>query len=90
MCKKLIAIQNGNTPSKVVIPFNEPDLWFDKLLTLANYEGTKNKLKYREKDIAFLTIWQENLNRAESDINTLVENAITIMQKATVSAMLLC
>lgn len=80
--KKLIAIQNGNTPSKVVIPFNEPDLWFDKLLTLANYEGTKNKLKYREKDIAFLTIWQENLNRAESDINTLVENAITIMQKS--------
>lgn len=79
---KLIAISKGQKPKKIIVPFDEPDLWFDKLLTLANYTGTQNKLKYREKDIAFLTIWQENLNRSESNINTLIENAITIMQNS--------
>lgn len=80
--KKLITIQNGETPEKVKLPFRETDLHFDKLLTLANYEGTQNKLKYREKDLAFLTIWQENLNRSKDDIQALLENAFTIMQKS--------
>lgn len=79
---KLSAIRSGNTFEKVVIPFNEPDLWFDKLLSLANFAGTQNKLKYREKDIAFLTIWQENLNRMERNIDHLIDNAISIMQNS--------
>ena len=80
--KKLQCIWKHQSYEKYIVAFNEPDLLFDKLLSLANYEGTKNKLKYREKDIAFLTIWQENLNRSEHDTKILLENAVTIMQNS--------
>lgn len=80
--EKLTALAAGVTPRRVVVPFNEPDLWFDKLLNLANYAGTQNKLKYREKDIAFLTIWQDNLNRSDNNISRLLENAVNIMQNS--------
>lgn len=79
---KLAALQRGERPQKVVLPFMEQDLWFDKLLVLANYTGTQNKLKYREKDLAFLTIWQENLNRSEQNIDNLIDNAVAIMQNS--------
>lgn len=79
---KLIALQEKKPFQKFVLEFNEAELQFDRLLNLANYEGTQNKLKYREKDIAFLTIWQENLNRSATDIHTLIENAITIIQNS--------
>ena len=80
--EKLIAIYNEQPYEKPIVAFHETDLWFDKLLSLANYVGTQNKLKYREKDIAFLTIWQENLNRTELNQDKLLENAITITQNS--------
>lgn len=80
--EKLATLQRGGTFAKTFVPFQESDLHFDKLITLATFEGTRNKLKYREKDIAFLTIWQENLNRSESDINKLIESAIAITQNS--------
>ena len=79
---KLTALLEGTTFKKFVLNFNEAELQFDKLLNLANYVGTQNKLKYREKDIAFLTIWQENLNRMDTDIHSLINNAITIIQNS--------
>lgn len=79
---KLTAIAFHDIPQKVILPFNEPDLWFDKLLTLANYCGTQNKLKYREKDISFLTIWQENINTSKGNVNDMIENAVSIMQNS--------
>ena len=82
LAQKLEALHDKKTVPRVRLPFNEADLWFDKLLSLANYAGTQNKLKYREKDISFLTIWLENLNRSASDINALIESAVTIMQNS--------
>ena len=80
--EKLQSIKKCVPYPKTILPFHEADLWFDKLLSLANYEGTQNKLRYREKDIAFLTIWQENLSRSERDIHKLIDNAITIIQNS--------
>lgn len=79
---KLTALLEDTTFQKFILNFSEPELQFDKLLSLANYVGTQNKLKYREKDIAFLTIWQENLNRMDTDIDSLIQNAITIIQNS--------
>lgn len=77
---KLTALLNQKEIPKVILEFNEHELDFDKLLSLANFEGMQIKLKHREKDISFLTIWQENLNRRESNVDTLVHQAISIMQ----------
>lgn len=78
--RKLIAFQKHEKFPKTVIAFHEHELQFERLLNIANFEGTQLKLKNREKDIAFLTIWQENLNRKESDINNLIQQAISIIQ----------
>lgn len=77
---KLTALLNQKEVSKVILEFNEYELQFEQLLSLANFEGTQNKLKQREKDISFLTIWQENLNRKESNVDFLINQAISIMQ----------
>lgn len=77
---KLESVLKHEQPSKVILNFREHELMFNKLLDIANYEGTQNKLKQREKDISFLTIWQENLNNHENNVNTLIHEAISIIQ----------
>lgn len=77
---KLTALLHQEEIPKVILDFNEHELLFDKLLSIAHFEGTQNKLKHREKDLSFLTIWQENLNRRESNVNALIVQAISIMQ----------
>ena len=77
---KLMALLNQEEIPKTILGFNKHELFFDQLLSIANFEGTQIKLKQREKDISFLTIWQENLNRRESNVDTLINQAISIMQ----------
>lgn len=77
---KLTALLNQEDIPKTILQFNKHELYFEQLLSIANFEGTQNKLKQREKDISFLTIWQENLNRSESNVDALINQAISIMQ----------
>ena len=53
---------------------------FDKILQIARNEGFRRKLVKKEKDIDFLTIWQEVILKDDMTIEEIIQNATAILQ----------
>lgn len=53
---------------------------FDKILQIARNEGFRKKLIKKEKDIDFLTIWQETILKDDMSVHDIIQNSIAILQ----------
>lgn len=53
---------------------------FDKILQISKNEGFKRKLHKKEREIAFLTTWQEVILKDDMAIEEIVQSAVAVLQ----------
>lgn len=79
--KRLLMIAENKNFTINFLPLDFGELTMEDLVQLAYNVGKENQLRDSKKDIRFLSVWQENLNRDDLQYEDIINNSMATLQK---------
>ncbi|MBQ3666414.1 MAG: GGDEF domain-containing protein [Lachnospiraceae bacterium] len=79
--KRLLYIAEKKNVAINGLPSDFGSITLDDMIALAYSRGKENQLMESKKDIRFMSMWQEMLNRDDLDYNETINNGLKTLQK---------